>query len=366
MRQAVRRRRLENRTMDLESPFAAAKRYQPVQTVSSCGVGLATRFAEAAAEYRAAKTQAALFDRSDRGLLIASGSDRKDWLHNLVTNAVKTLDDNTGNYAFAVDVKGRVQFDLNILSMPDSLWLDIDLAASDAAKEHLERYLITEDVQLESAGGRTARLGCAGPQAVRAAERLGIPSLTSMAALSSFSLAEGGARLVRHDFAGLVGFELYVARNEAARWWDRLVEECGATPAGASALDALRIEAGIPWLGRDIDERVLPAETGQIERGISYHKGCYLGQEIIERMRSRGSLANRLVKITMDDGAGLELPAALRKDAAEVGRVTSLIRHPDGRQWIGLGYLRTTVVDFGDVTVGGRPRSVLSIEPASA
>lgn len=352
--------------MDLESPFAAAKRYQPAQTVSSCGVGLASRFAEVAAEYRAAKTQAALFDRSDRGLLIASGSDRKDWLHNLVTNAVKTLDDNTGNYAFAVDVKGRVQFDLNILSLPDSLWLDIDLAASDAAKEHLERYLITEDVQLELASGRTARLGCVGPQAVRAAERLGFPSLVSMAALSSFSLAEGGGRLVRHDFAGLVGFELYVARSEAARWWDRLVEECGATPTGTSVLDGLRIEAGIPWLGRDIDERVLPAETGQIERGISYHKGCYLGQEIIERMRSRGSLANRLVKITMDDGAGLELPAVLRKDAAELGRLTSLVAHPEGPHWIGLGYLKAAVGDFADIAAGDPPRAVTSIEWVSA
>lgn len=341
-----------------ESPFSAAATWRPADVLEYRGVTLPQRFGPQPAEYAAVRESAGLLDRSDRGLIVVRGRERKSWLHNLVTNAVKDLPDGAGVYAFAIDVRGRTQFDLNILAVGDELWLDIDHATVPAAIAHLDRYLLSEDAKLEAASERFARLGVCGARSAHAAAALGIDSFEKLAPLASLSLDSAAARLVRHDFAGLPGFELIVPRADAAAWWDRLAALDGITPAGFETLDVLRIEAGIPWLGRDIDDKVIPPETGQVERGINYHKGCYLGQEVIERMRSHGSLARRLVRIRLADGGGIELPAALMKEGKDAGRLTSLVRHPQHGDWIGLAYLRTSIKDPAGVSVADPPREI--------
>ncbi len=344
--------------MAVPSAFTGSPSYRPAATCEHGGVTLPLHFGDCAAEYRAARERAALFDRSDRGLLELTGRDRRDWLHNLVTNTVRTLDENRGVYAFAIDLKGRTLFDLNILNLPERLWLDILAGACAAALAHLDRYLIREDVRMSDVTAHHARLGVAGPGSFQVAARLGAGNLPAMAALDSRPLEDGAGWLVRHDFAGLPGFELIVPREAAAAWWQRLAEEEAVPAAGFAALDVLRVEAAIPWLGRDIDDKVIPPETGQVERGICYHKGCYLGQEVIERMRSHGSLARRLVALRVEDGAGLVPPLPMMKDRLEAGRITSLVPHPLTGEWIGLGYLRTTVTDTGGLTAGDPPRAV--------
>lgn len=334
----------------IQSAFASATSYRPLASDASRGAMLPRYFGEPATEYRAVVGGAGLFDRSHRALLEVRGKDRKTWLHNLVTNAVKTLDDFAGNYAFAVDVRGRTHFDLNILSLPDRLWLDIDLAAAAGALAHFQKFLIMEDAVIRDASAEVARLGVAGPRAVEVAGSFGAAHMSAMSALGCFIIEGGAAWLVRHDFAGLPGFELIVARPDAAAWWERLAGHPAVTLAGEATLDVLRTEAGIPWLGRDIDEKTIPPETGQVERGISYHKGCYLGQEVIERMRSHGSLARRLMRLAVDPGGELDAPVAILNDGAEAGRVTTLVRHPVRNEWIGLGYLRTAVRDLGGLT----------------
>ncbi len=348
--------------MNQPSPFSESVDYQPQSTVAVGEIEMPRLFADAAAEYQTAREHAAVFDRSDRGLVIARGADRKSWLHNLVTNAVNTLEDNTGNYAFAIDVRGRTQFDLNILVVGDELWLDIDAAYVARAIEHLNRFIIMEDVELRDATGEFARLAVGGPGVANtsvadAARHLGVSQFTAMASLSSVALGDG-ARFVRHDFTGSPGFELLVPRESAAAWWSRAVRDLTATPAGFATLDCLRIEAGIPWLGRDIDDQTIPLETGQLERGISFQKGCYLGQEIIERIRTRGAPARRLVKLRMDDGDEVMPPVALIKDEKQVGRLTSLAPHPIHSHWVGLGYLRTHVADSSGVTTAEPTRTV--------
>ncbi len=338
------------------SPFAEARAYAGAKLRDVRGIRLAARFGDPAAEYDAARSGAVLLDRSDRGLLAVHGRDARAWLHNLVTNAVRTLDDGAGNYAFACNVKGRVLFDLNVLAVGDGLWLDLDRATIPAARAHFDRHLFTEEVRFTDLTGQTARLGCTGPRCVELARELGVPHFAALPALAHVGLSEE-VRFGRHDFAGGPGFELVVPRGTAAAWWDRLAA-AGATPAGYDMLDVLRIEAGLPWLGRDIDETVLPPETGQVERGVSYQKGCYLGQEVLERMRAHGALARRLVRLAMDDGRDVVLPAPLIQAGADVGRITSLVPHPRTARWIGLGYVRTTVTSVADIVVGAPPRAV--------
>jgi len=339
------------------SPFHGAQHYTPAETLEYRGALLPARFAGLGDEYRAVRDGAGLFDRSDRGLLVLTGTDGKSWLGNLVTNVVGTLDDYAGNYAFALDVKGRIQFDLNILCVPDALWLDIDRVAIPAAIAHLDRYLIAEDAQIHERSAAYARLGCSGTRAADVAAQLGVTNFAALPALASVALGDAPALLVRHDFTGLPGFELIVDSQAATAWWDR-VAEAGARPAGFLTLDVLRIEAGIPWLGNDIDDRVLPPETGQIERAISHQKGCYLGQEVVERMRSHCVLARRLVRLRAEPGPPLALPADLTKDGSTVGRITSLMAHPIAPIRVGLGYLKTSATDLTGLAAGDPPQAI--------
>ena len=332
------------------SPFATAHHYRPTATVAYRAATLPRDFGDAAAECRALREAAALFDRSDRGLLCASGGDRCPWLHNLVTNTIKTLSEGDGVYAFAVDVTGRIQFDLNILALADELRLDIDRAALPDACAQLDLRLITEDVTLTDRSAEFARLGCAGVRAAEIAAALGVANLAALADLQYVPL--GGAWLTRHDFVGMTGFELGAPVAEAATWWDRLAS-AGAVPAGLVALDASRIEAGIPWLGRDLDLQTTPLETGQVERAINFNKGCYLGQEVVERMRSRGVLPRRLVRLIADGPVSAELPAMIECADAQVGRLTSAAHHPATGQWLGLGYLKSSVAADADLRCAG-------------
>jgi len=343
--------------MTTVTPFSEARAYTPLESIEHRGAQMAAAFASAPEEYSAAHGTCVCFDRTDRGLLTISGDERKPWLHSLVTNSVTTLDDNAGVYAFAVNVKGRILFDVNILCLHNALWLDLDLLAVDTAIEHFDRHLFTENVRIGDTTTHMARIACCGSQAAWIAGQLGVTDLPAAAALVSFALPQGDARLMRNDFAGIPGFDVFVPRAEGPAWWDRLVG-LGARPAGCRTLDLLRIEAGIPWLGPDLNEGVLPSETGQLERGVSHQKGCYLGQEIVERMRSRGTVARRLVRLRVADGEGLDLPATLQQNTASVGTMTSLARHPLRSQWVGLGYLRSGVTDLADITVGDPPRDV--------
>jgi len=358
-------------TLAIQTPFAASPRYRPGAWRETALLRWAARFDATSAEYDAARESAALFDRCDRGLLELTGADRATWLHNLCTNDVVRLADGQGAYAFAIDVRGRVLFDMNVLARGAALLLDLDAHFVAAARAHLERYLIMEAVQIADRSDELTRLGIAGPSAAEHASRVCGAALTdpefdagakqrlasvgSMAPLASLALA-GGVTLFRHDFCGLPGFELILPRAAAAAWWERGVAAGSLTPAGFDTLDALRIEAGIPWLGRDIDEKVIPPETGQAERAISYQKGCYLGQEVIERMRSHGAMARRLARLTLADGAGLAPPATISHAGKQVGRLTSLARRPDGESWIGLGYLRTGLLASSALEVGDPPR----------
>lgn len=356
------------------------------------------------AEFRAARERAALFDRRDRSLLIATGRDRRDWLHNLVTNAVKTLADGAGCYAFACDVRGRIQFDLNILARSEALWLDVDANFAPAALKHLDHYLLSEDVRLHDATAEYGRLAVCGPACAALAARLGVADLAALAPLAhcDVAVAAGSGRapapateaagatparaveatgpapahateatcaapapataaprgtaagplrgvLLRHDFAGPLGFELITPTNQHAAWCAWLAAQPGVSCADSTVLEILRIDAGLPALGRDLDATVVAPESGQVDRAISYHKGCYLGQEVIERMRSHGALARRLVRLEAespggaDSAASLLLPAVLMDGDAEAGRLTSLAWHPLEQKWIALGIVRTRV-----------------------
>ncbi len=316
-------------------------------------------------QYRAAVSEVVLWRRNDRGLIEICGADRAGWLNNLVTNVVKALAAGEGNYAFATNVKGRTLFDLNLLVLEDRLWLDLDRRQTEAAIKHFDRHIITEDVRLADLSPTTGRLTIVGPRAHEAVAQMGLGNLVPMAQLQHVAGKIGGAdvRMVRNDCVGLLGAELIVRVDDLAGVSDRIVQagaETGIRPLDDAAAEVLRIEAGIPASIVDIDEEVVPPETGQVERGISYHKGCYLGQEVIERMRSHGVLARLLVGIRVEGDGPIARGAAVQVDSQEVGRVTSSCWSEAIGARLALGYVktaranpRTTVT----ITDGDRQRS---------
>jgi folate-binding protein YgfZ len=326
------------------------------------GIRVVADFGDAEQEYRAAIARAAIHDARERGVIEVSGTDRAGWLHNLVTNTIKDLAPGQGNYAFATNVKGRILFDCNMLVLEDAVWLDVDRRWVAQAIAHLDRYIITEEVTLADRSGDLARIALLGPESTGICESLGVHDAGAMASLNSVRVKLAGKQrlMVRHDFAGVFGMEIYVEAAEAAQCWESFLEmgqPPGLRPIGRSAVHVLRVEAGIPASGEDIDEEVLPAETGQIERGISYVKGCYLGQEVIERMRSRGSQARTLVGLHFTDNLDITPGTSLMIDGNTVGRLTSVCRSYALHTTIGLGYVKTPHGHPGTrVTLAGDPR----------
>lgn len=300
---------------------------------------------EIQAQVRAARERGGLLLRSDRTVVEITGRDRAAWLHNLVTNTVKTLSPGEGNYAFATNVKGRCVFDVGIVVLEDRLWLDLDRRWLDAALKHLNRYIIAEDVTLAPNDG-ALRLAAIGPSAAAFASRVGCGNLAAMAQWQHVAATLGDAtgRIVRNDFLGLPSGDVYLIdarEGEAPAAARALATELGLVEIGHDAAEILRIEAGIPASVDDIDDTVVPPETGRIEQGISYHKGCYLGQEVIERMRAHNVLARKLVGIIVETRSPPSRGAAVVRDGAEIGSLTSACWSEIFGAPLALGYIKS-------------------------
>jgi folate-binding protein YgfZ len=263
------------------------------------------------------------------------GEDRFRWLSGMVTNTVNDLGENAGAWNLVLNAQGRIQGDLHVGREGDKLELTIAADQYDRLLAHLERFIIMDDVELVPLNEDSA-LGLAGPLAGSVLERLGLPALAESPSesMSSARAAWKGKelRVVRGYSVLVPHYELWVRTTEIPALWQALINS-GATPVGAATLEAFRIAEGIPAYGIDIAERDLPQETSQM-RALHFNKGCYLGQEIVERIHSRGSVHRHLrqlelsgpvpaagTELTMDGGAiagqitsasELQLPAASR------------------------------------------------------
>lgn len=310
-------------------------------------------YGDPGAEYAALTDGLALVDRSYRGLLEVTGADRASWLHNLTTNEVKNLSSGEGNYAFCVNLRGRILFDLNVLVRPECIWLDIDRRYLPIARPHFDKYAIIEDVTVKDRSEEFVRFGLVGDAVKPWLAELGAPQAAAMPWLATADVERpaGPMTVLRHDFCGPFSVELFVPSSQAVAFWQDLLDESNArraVPVGDDAVQIRRIEAGLPWSRQDITDEYLPAETGQFDRGVSFRKGCYLGQEVVERMRSRGALARRLVGLTLEGDDVPTPPVPLTDDAGRtVGTLTSACRSLTVGSVIALGYVKTDAASTG-------------------
>jgi folate-binding protein YgfZ len=250
------------------------------------------------------------------------GEDRFRWLNGMVSNTVNGLGANAGAWNLVLNVQGQIQGELYVWregSGGENDELELEIAADQEEKllAHLDRFIIMDDVELvplatETTGatalGAATALGLSGPLAGDLLARLGLPTLPEP--LTSIRTKWNGQelRMVRSYGVLAQHYELWLGAAEMPALWKAL-QEAGATPVGTASLDALRIAEGIPAYGIDMVERDLPQETSQT-RALHFTKGCYLGQEIVERIHSRGNVHRHLRQLELDGPlplAGTEL-----------------------------------------------------------
>jgi folate-binding protein YgfZ len=268
---------------------------------------------------RAAETEAlisgvAVHDLGWLRRVAVRGKDRFRWLSGMVTNMVKDLPSGGGAWNLVLNAQGRIQGDLTVWRENDDLELETTADQVDKLLAHLDRFIIMDDVELAPFEAETA-IGLTGPKAGEVLARLELPVLGEP--MTQAGAEWNGRVLVRRGFGVLADhYAVWVSAAQAGDLW-RALEAAGARPVGMAALEALRIAEGIPVYGVDMVERDLPQETSQV-RAMHFNKGCYLGQEIVERIRSRGNVHRHLRSLDIS-GALPEPGTALTHDGPDVG-----------------------------------------------
>jgi folate-binding protein YgfZ len=285
--------------------------------------------------YEGLREHAAWLDLSARGKIRALGEDRARLLHAMTTNHVQQLRPGEGCYAFFLNAQGRILADVNLLCFEDYFLLDTEPETRHKLYEHLDRYIIADDVTLTDDTDRLATIALEGPEAAAVLEKLGAPIPAT-----SYSTAIWGQWIVaRVDSTGSGGFFIFTPQEDKPRLIHEL-EGAGAIAATFEDATVVRLENGRPRYGEEITERFLIQETGQLQ-AVHFSKGCYLGQEIVERVRSRAQIHRVLRRIEIDS---TEVPPAgtkLKLADADAGEIVSAVLSPALGKVVAMAYVRT-------------------------
>ena len=317
------------------------------------------------AEYRAAREGVALFDRSALGKVSVTGRDRLAFLQGMLTNDVKGLQPGQGAPAAFLDAHGKVMALLVVYALVDRALIELPASLTEKTLQTLDRYLISEKAVFESVDDAFAILSLQGPGARGLLEGLGGGPLSLPPyGHALVSVAGLPARVINRPEGPGPGFHCWVAAGEAAAL-RRVLEGAGAVPAHAETLEVLRVEAGQPWYPNDVDDSVILPET-RLESLVSYTKGCYIGQEVVARVKYRGHV-NRALSGLVLEGDRVPGPGArVTVEGREIGRVTSAVRSVALGRPIALGYVRREHFEPGSaVTVvdgaGEQPARVTAL-----
>ncbi|MBV9574550.1 MAG: folate-binding protein YgfZ [Acidobacteriales bacterium] len=322
------------------------------------------------AQFAAFLTGAAIYDLSGRAKLNVTGGDRVRWLNGMVTNNIRDLAPGRGVYAFLLNPQGRILGDLYAYNQGEFFLLDTDKSQLlEKITGIFEHYIIMDDVEVSDASAEVSTVGIAGPDSKEVMRTAGLTvpeELPPLGISEVAGLANGEITVVRNDNPSIEGYEFWMAPKKRDEVWNALLQ-AGAIPAEAEALESLRVASGIPRYGQDIRDRDLPQETEQ-HRALHFTKGCYIGQEIVERIRSRGNVHRKFAGFEV--GRALPAPppgARIKIDGKEIGELTSIANVPlaSGDQTIALGYIRREFSAPGtEVTMDGGSAVVINLPMA--
>ena len=327
--------------MPYKSPFESdlLKRGALLGALGDASVAL--HFGDPEREAAALRMDAGLVDLAWRGVIEMTGRDRARFLHGMCTNDIKKLQPGQGCMAAIVNRQGKMVAEMIALAAENTLLLEMDRANLQATIDHLARFLVADDVALKISDA--AVVGLWGP---RAQTLLGAKDLPDF----NFVVREGVV-VARNRTIGLEGYHLIIPAEKTDEV-GRLLGH-GVKPAGFEAYETLRIETGFPRWGADMDAALLPMEAGLEPIAISYAKGCYIGQEVIQRVKTYSEPPKTLVQLQVEGAAAGDKILA---GAEEVGTVTSAIRST------ALGLVRKEFKSPGtEVTISGKPARVRAL-----
>jgi folate-binding protein YgfZ len=279
-------------------------------------------------EYRAVREASALFDISNWGRLRIVGRDRVRYLHNMVSNDIRNLKAGSGCHAVLLTHQGKMESDLHIFALEESLLVECPPGGFERARTTLARFIVSEDVRVEDLTEEYHLYSLQGPGAREAAARFFGDGVSRLAPLQWLRPEKpDGSMVTRRDRTGCDGYDLWIPASQAESCRRSLLDAGNIRPAGAQALEWLRTEAGIPWYGVDMDERNLPLEFG-LMTAISLNKGCYRGQEIVARIHYRGKLDRSLGALKVEHDTPPARGAAVLAGDQKAGEVTSATWSP--------------------------------------
>ena len=296
-------------------------------------------------EYWFAHKAVALIDKNYRCYFELTGPDRVRYLNAILTNNIKDLAPSHGNASLLLNAQGRILAEIETYALPESLFCVSYAMIRERLSETIEKYIIMDDVTLADETQLLGTLALEGPAAAEIAAELTGVDLNSLAELQRQDVHIGAipCTISRRSPGKFVGGDILAERRHMESLWHTLQERAKAVGGGAvgyAALSALRLEQGIPWFSYDFGDKQIPHEAALENSHISYTKGCYTGQEIVERVRSRGQVNRRRIGLRFGGDAVPTSGEVLTADGKEAGYVTRAAFSPMMSCAIGMGYVR--------------------------
>jgi folate-binding protein YgfZ len=331
----------------MDSPLLRHHQSVGAKVANYFGCALPDVFTDWKDEWRIARESVALFDTNWHAVTSFRGPDRMRYLNAIVTNDLRSLGEWQGTLALLLDPRAHILAELEIYRQRDELLVLSSAAVRERTNATFDKYIIMDDVEMEDASERLGTIALEGPRSgIVLAQATGL-SLDGFAEYAGEPVEMDGVEcfVSRRSHFGGPGFQVMAPREDLAALWQSLygmVHASQGTTLGMKALDALRLEAGVPWFPLDFDDSVIPQEAAIEATHLSFTKGCYTGQEIVERVRSRGHVNRRRVRLAFATGEPPLPGTNLRTDTSgEVGHVTSAAFSPAAGTPIGMGYLRS-------------------------
>ncbi len=331
--------------MPIESPLRAAHEAAGAVLAEYFACLLPARFTDPHQEYRFARETVAVADKNYRAFFNFTGPDRVRYLNAILTNNIRDLQSGQGATSLLLNPQGHILAEIETYAYADRILAVTYAMIWERTLATLEKFIIMDDVTLEDVTESLGAISVEGPKTQNVLAAIGAPSIDDLPELGHLETKVQGiaCTIVRRSPGGIPGAEFIADRNNLPRLWELLVKAAraiGGGPIGYDALSSLRLEAGIPWFGYDFDETVIPHEAGLELSHINYSKGCYTGQEIVERVRSRGHVNRKRVGVAFSANTVPPPKSPLLAGGAEAGFVTrAAFSYALGKP-IGMAYLR--------------------------
>jgi folate-binding protein YgfZ len=352
--------------MPLETPLLEMHELAGATIGEYFGTLLPSGFSDFSAEYKALRETVGLIDANYRAFFSFTGPDRQRYVNAILTSNVRDLKPGQGTVGLLLNPQGHILAEVETFLLEDSLLASCHAMIRERTFSTFDKFIIMDDVTLEDITATTGTLDLVGPHTVQVIEKMGVHNFRDMPILAHSELAVGTipCSVIRREIAGEAAATIISSRENLSALWrglTQVVHEQSGVPVGMEALNSVRLESGIAWFGHDYDDKQIPHEAGLEHSHISYEKGCYTGQEIVERVRSRGHANRRLAELRfpVDEAAAPETKLLFAGN--EIGSVTSAAFSPILGLPIGLGYVRREHSAVGtQLNASGIPTEVIA------